>query len=409
MPRLIHSVPKYRKHAASGQAFVELAGRRYYLGPHGTATSKRAYDARVAEWLSLGRQPTAAAPLTLVEVMAAYWRHVAAYYVKKNGEPTSEQAAIRSTLRVVKQFYGDLVAADFSARELKTVRLQMIDAGLARSTVNDNVGRIRRMFKWAASEQLVPASVLAELAVVDGLRRGRTHAKETEPVEPVDDAIVDTTLPHLPAVVADMVLLQRLTGARPHEITILRPVDVDRSGDVWIFTPATHKTEHRGKRRRIPIGPQGREILLCYLARDAGAYCFRPVDSEAKRRAARHEARRVPLSYGNRPGTNRAAKPKRTAGAYYSVDSYRRAIHRACDRAFPAPADVSADAAALAKWQHENRWSPNQLRHAAATEIRQKYGLEAAQVVLGHSAADVTQIYAERDERLAVEVARSIG
>ena len=54
-------------------------------------------------------------------------------------------------------------------------------------------------------------------------------------------------------------------------------------------------------------------------------------------------------------------------------------------------------------------WHPNQLRHSAATEIRKTFGLEAAQVALGHSRADVTQVYAERDMRLAAGIARKIG
>jgi hypothetical protein len=35
--------------------------------------------------------------------------------------------------------------------------------------------------------------------------------------------------------------------------------------------------------------------------------------------------------------------------------------------------------------------------------------LEAAQVVLGHSRADVTQVYAERDLTLAEKVALEVG
>ncbi len=38
----------------------------------------------------------------------------------------------------------------------------------------------------------------------------------------------------------------------------------------------------------------------------------------------------------------------------------------------------------------------------AATRIRSEFGLETAQVVLGHAKADVTQIYAERDQAKAV-------
>jgi site-specific recombinase XerC len=41
--------------------------------------------------------------------------------------------------------------------------------------------------------------------------------------------------------------------------------------------------------------------------------------------------------------------------------------------------------------------------------VRKKFGLEAAQVVLGHAQADVTQIYAEADWKLAEKVVRRIG
>ena len=60
-------------------------------------------------------------------------------------------------------------------------------------------------------------------------------------------------------------------------------------------------------------------------------------------------------------------------------------------------------------WGKSHRWSPNQLRHAAATEIRKRFGLEASQVVLGHSRADVTQVYAARDNSLAARIMSEVG
>jgi hypothetical protein len=112
-------------------------------------------------------------------------------------------------------------------------------------------------------------------------------------------------------------------------------------------------------------------------------------------------------------------------GEKYEVDAYRRAIHRACDAAFPPVGELAqredetveewhgrltdAQRVALRGWQSDHRWSPNQLRHSAATEIRRLYGLEAAATVLGHAKADVTQIYAERDYTLAARVAREVG
>ncbi len=81
----------------------------------------------------------------------------------------------------------------------------------------------------------------------------------------------------------------------------------------------------------------------------------------------------------------------------------------ACLKAFPVPADLGDDKQAADNWRAEHRWFPNQLRHSAATEIRKRFGLEAAQTVLGHSKADVTQVYAERDYGLAANVIRQIG
>lgn len=57
----------------------------------------------------------------------------------------------------------------------------------------------------------------------------------------------------------------------------------------------------------------------------------------------------------------------------------------------------------------EQRWTPNGLRHFAATAIRARYGLEAAQAVLGHGDAKTTQIYAEVDTSAADRVAGEMG
>jgi integrase len=410
MPRLTTSVPKYRRHRGSNQAIVNLNGRDHYLGPYGTKASRIEYDRLIGEWLAAGRHPldVTGSQLTMLELCARYW-HFAQGYYRRNGRDTRVTPTIKCALKYLKTHYGHTPALEFGPLALKAIRGRMIDDGLSRRYINDHVGRIRRMFKWAVGEQLLPVECYQALAVVPGLHKGRSAARETKPVLPVDDLTVDATLPCLPAVVADMVRLQRLTGMRPAELCMMRPCDLDRSVEVWRYVPETHKTEHHGRERVIFLGPQAQTVLLRYLARDSETYCFRPCDSEAKRLAARHAIRKTPLSYGNRPGTNRQRQPQRAPGLRYDVAAYRRAIHRACDKAFPAPADVADGPAGLAAWRSEHRWSPNQLRHTAATQIRRKFGLEAAQTVLGHSQADVTQIYAERDYALAARVAREVG
>jgi hypothetical protein len=64
------------------------------------------------------------------------------------------------------------------------------------------VAILKRMFKWAASAELAPSGVYHRLPVVEGLRRGRSAACETGPVLPVEVALVERTLPHLPPHVA---------------------------------------------------------------------------------------------------------------------------------------------------------------------------------------------------------------
>ena len=101
------------------------------------------------------------------------------------------------------------------------------------------------------------------------------------------------------------------------------------------------------------------------------------------------------------PSSGCASIPASDPGARYTSRSYARAISRAI---------VVANAKRTEKGEEAlPHWHPNQLRHSAATEIRRQFGLEAAQVVLGHSRADVTQVYAERDFGRAKEIMRKIG
>lgn len=392
MPRLSRQTPQYRKHKASGQAFVELSGHRHYLGPYGTQGSRLEYDRLLSEWLQNGRQAlqVAAAEITLVELASRYLQHAETYY-QKDGKPTREVANIRIVLRNLCELYGRTHAVDFGPLALKAHRERLVSLELSRVYVNKQVEHIKRMFKWAVSEELIPVTVHQSLTAVTGLRKNRTKAKDTAPVEPVSNEVVNQALPFLSEVVADMVRVQRLIGCRPGELCSMRPCDIDRNGEVWIYRPNNHKTDYQGRDRYIVIGPRAQKILQKYLLRAADKFCFSPAESEHKRNRERHAARTTPLSCGNKPQQSRLKSRIRPPGQRYTTDSYGRAIHYACRRA-----------------GIEN-WSPNRLRHAFATEVRKQYGLEAAQLLLGHAKADVTQVYAERDLSKGIEIARKIG
>jgi len=407
MPRRSRSLPKYRKHKASGQAVVTLDGMDFYLGPYNSRASLREYDRLVGEWQQNGRQlPTDSAPLSMAELLNAYRKFASQYYVK-DGKPTGAIHGVHAMLKLVRKHYGDTLANDFGPLALKSLQSRMIELNLSRRYLNDHVHRIRRMFKWAAGNELIRFEIYQKLTTVDGLQKGRTKARETAPVLPVGDSTIELTLPHLPPVVADMVRLHRFTGCRPAEVCIIRPCDIDTSGEVWTYRPKSYKTEHLGRYRIIFIGPRAQDVLRPYLLRESTSNCFSPSDSERQRLRDRQERRTTPTNHGNRPGTNRRRRRKRAPGTQYTTDSYRRAVHRACDAAFLAPIALTHEARKA--WQRKHHWSPNQIRHTAGTEIRKRFGLEAAQVALGHSSADVTQIYAERDLTKAADVARQVG
>jgi integrase len=272
---------------------------------------------------------------------------------------------------------------------LKVIQKEMLKGRLSRGVINSRIAKIKRIFRWAVSEELALPNLVVALGTVAGLQRGRTSARETKPIAPVADDVVEKTLPELPDVVADMVRFQRLTGCRPGEVCSLRPRDVDRSEEVWRYVPASHKTDYLDRPRVIFIGPKAKEILTPYLLRDANACCFSPEDTERKRKAKMRANRKTPVQPSQVDRSK--PKPKRKAGPRYNTNSYGCAIRRASEKA-----GVEC-------------WGPNRLRHSAATEIRSRYGLEAAQTVLGHADANVSQIYAERDLALAKRIMAEVG
>lgn len=248
------------------------------------------------------------------------------------------------------------------------------------------------------------------------------------------DAQIQAIEPFVSRQVWALIRLQLLTGARPGELVTLRGVDLHTGEVIWTARPEEHKTSYRELQKTIYFGPQAQAILKQYLQdRPVDTYLFSAAEAEQARRTRRHAARRTPANYGNWPGTNRSPQPARSPAEHYTVASYRRAITRACDLAFPPPESLARHCVAgekgqrwetdaerktrlgeegwqeLCKWQEAHRWHPHQLRHNAGTLIRREFGLEMARVILGHSSMVVTEIYAEQDEEKACEVIKEIG
>jgi hypothetical protein len=193
MPARRSTISKFRHHKATGQALVVIDGKSIYLGKYDTAEARERYDRVVAEWLCNGRCAARdVRGLTVAEAILAYWEFAQSYY-RKNGQPTDELYSIRAAMRPLRRVYAALPVADFGPLKLKVVRQAMINAGHSRKYLNDNVNRIKRMFKWAVENELVAPSVYQGLQAVAGLRRGRSA--DVDPIR----CSSTTDMPILPA------------------------------------------------------------------------------------------------------------------------------------------------------------------------------------------------------------------
>ncbi len=364
MSRPKAQVPSYNLHKASGQAVmrVTLPGgvrKSVYLGVFDSPESKAEYARRIQ---AIGTNTVtaitgpSATDLTVAELLVRFLGHADQHYRHPDGKATSSIGGFKFAAKPLKELFAFTPVSEFGPIALKMLRSRMVELGWCRRSVNAGVMAVRSIFKWGVSEELVPPDVLAGLKSVQGLQRGRSKATDPEPVAPVADANIDLVLPLVPRGVRGLILFQRFTGCRPGEAVILCVTNIDTSSTTWCYTPPAHKGAWRGKGRTIAIGPRGKKLVEECAPTDPKEPVFRTAD-----------------------------------GTAYTSCRYRRAVTRACLKAGISP------------------WFPNMIRHTYASEARRLFGLEGAQVALGHSKADVTQMYAERDHLLAARVAAELG
>ncbi len=400
-------VPKLRLHKPTGQGVVTLSGKDFYLGRYDSAEARQLYAKLLPEWESTNRSITFGEPvecLTMAQIALSYLDYAKSYH----GTDSREYNHCRRAVKPISELYSNHSASQFGPAEFKACRQWwMSDANRTRQYVNKMAKYLLAVIKWAVSEGLLPPSTHHACQCVTPLRAGRTSAPESPKITTVADTRVDAVIAKLSPIVAEMVRFQRATGARPGEVCNLKPSNVDRSGKVWVIELLEHKTAHKGKQRRIYAGPNAQKVLAKYLMRDADAYCFSPAETVEWQRRQRAIARVTPVRHGNRSGSSRKARPKTQARDHYDTQTYAQAVRYACEQVYPTPKDLEGRERLL--WRKANWFAPNQLRHNRATEIRAQQGLEAASAVLGHSGLQITEVYAEKNEQLARQVAQLTG
>lgn len=382
-------MPEYRYHM-SGQARVFLDGKHYYLGEHDSPESKARYLELLQQYHANGkRMPEATGSrqaetvITVRCITAEFREEIKTRYA---GNP-SEAGRFRNLCTLLDDEHGDEPAESFGPRKLAEIRSLFVVDGNCRKYVNQQTRNVVRIFKHAVSRELIKPDQLVALQSLEPLRYGQTKAKEGKPRQPADLDAVRLTATHLSPPLRAMVRIQAATGMRPSEIFKMRPYDIDRSGDVWIYRPESHKTSHHGKGKAVPIIGDARKALTPFLLRDSEQYCFSPRESKRWYQDERTASRTTPLSCGTKTGDKRKENPKRQPGVKFTKDSYNRAIVRACEKA------------------GVKKWTPYQLRHTTARAIREALDMESAKCLLGHSKTAMTEHYAKQDLKRAIAAA----
>lgn len=359
--------PKYRRHTARNRGFVEFNGKRHYLpGPYKSPESVAAYRRFLRENVHLELTYDTRAVLVVGHLVLRFESWAEGAYPPG---PRSEYVNCHAAFGHLSESDLTTPVNEFGPLKLKDLMNRMAKAKATRTYINSVASRIKRMFKWGASEELVPGHVYHALATVAGIRKGRTTAREPRKKLPVEWDWVAATLTELSPTVAAMVLFQWYTGARSQSVCGAR-VSQFTKGKLWEWRPK-HKTEGTHD-VVLYIGPRCQEVIKPFIK---GDFLFQPKHQNGKR-----------------------AKGFRS---FYDSVSYLRAVSRAINR-------VNAKLAEQEKPPIPS-WTPHQLRHTRGTLVRAQHGLEAAQATLGHATLHATQIYAQKHQALAKLVAEQMG
>lgn len=379
-------------HKPSGRAYLWDGKRRIYLGkwdgppaqlPKEVLARFRAEVARLA----LGEAPAPVGSVLGVSVAELVDKFLDWAEVRYKDSPAASN--LRYYLAPLLDLFVHEQASSIGPKRLKQLQELMAKQGRTRQGINHAIGRIKQLFRWGVSEELVPPETLTALLAVQGLRYGATVAPENKPLLAVPLEDVASTLPELSPTIAAMVKVQLLTGMRPGEVCALTLDEIDRTDPSrWVYRPKDHKMAHLGRIRSVPLLGEVIAVLKPFLRAD-GKPLFSPADCRQEWEAEKR-ARRVSKVQPSQI-TRHKVWPKVSAGDCYTTTTYRRAIERGAARASVTP------------------WSPNRLRKLAAQTVSDSLGLDTARALLGHADKGITaRHYAQSDLVQAVRAAGAL-
>ena len=375
-----------------------------YHGQWGLAATKQAYLRWCAELLTEDVTPSIVPEHepVVADLVNAMIKHSLSYYRDPvTGKPTSQLGVIKSALREL-DLYLEIKIKDFKPSTLVAVRAAIMHRDimpqsegtpkkkLCISSVNNAIVKIRQMFKLGVEWELVPPEIYQALACVAHLNwRTAPTLRNPDKIAPVPVEYFPLIMPHLKPLYQALLKVHIETGMRVKELCSMRWSEITEvePGVLWCYSPAEHKNSHRGDTRTIYIKQHFIDLM---------------------------KSVRKPLWDADAVWCQRGVGRHAGYSGMISADSYARAIEGAQKRYNEGRISISAgnrtDRKQKYKYTSAKRvpmahWTPLQIRHTYATQVRRTHGLEGAQAVLGHSTIDATQIYAEKRDDLARSIA----
>jgi len=284
-----------------------------------------------------------------------------------NGKPTTTITRMRIAIESFAGLYGseeaDAMTAgkialwleSFAAEKL-TPRGEKRAGNRTKHTVNLALSYIKRMFRWGMTYKGVSSAATGSVVLVGNLRADHPGLRRKERIKSASEADFNACCDKAETGLRALLQFMWWTGARPGEAMNLRPCDIDMGRDVWVYTPAHHKNQWRGKQRFIAIGPRARAVIEPILPSKTDAPVF-----------TRHD------------------------GKQFDTQKLSRRIFIAC-KAAGVPA-----------------FQPNQIRHSFATRVRLAQGAMAVTDLLGHAQINQQAVYLDSTTERAISLAKEVG
>ncbi len=200
-------IPTYSRDPRSGRGFTRYVDRRlkkrirkWFPGEFGSPESRAAFHEFILKFTGRAEKATARKARERLKAMsvAELMELWVADYARRFGERSKNTTAAGYAALAACKDHAAVRAAEFEAGDLRAIRERLVaEDHLSRDGVNRQIYAIRRAFRWAREESLVPASVPVDLEAVRGVPRN--EGRSTPDPETADAEVAQRIIQYLAA------------------------------------------------------------------------------------------------------------------------------------------------------------------------------------------------------------------